>query len=380
MSRLRVEHARPAGCKREKPALRHRAGHAAESINKHQDREGNAMLKARMFAGSLAAAALMGAATAASAQTLIVTTNVPPVHWASTKGGEPFMACVKQATGGKLDFNYFPSGQLANFFQSLDAVNKGIAHISYIVVSAQTDKLPLNNISLLPDMGETVVEMTNAYRKALNANGLMAQEYAQNRIRPLLINMFPQYQMHSRGEPMDSLAKLSAKKISTGGGALMVTLSSVGANAIELPPTDLYLAIQNGTIDGTMLALASIKPYKLQEVVKSMSANGSFGSAAGVWSIDLATWDKLAPDHQKALTECGLKVENDLAKWVDDWTEELKKEFAAAGVKVFNYSPAEKVAIGLRLKGSTEDYLKRVAGRGLPAQKAYEEYLKALGR
>jgi TRAP-type transport system periplasmic protein len=316
----------------------------------------------------------------AQAETLIVTTNVPPAHWASTQGGEPFMACVKQATNGKIDFNYFPSGQIANFFQSLDAVNKGLAQISYIVVSAQTDKLPLNNISLLPGMGESVVEMTNAYRKAIDANGLLAKEYAQNRIRPLLINMFPQYQMISRGEPMDSLEKLSGKKISTGGGALMVTLQSVGASGVEMAPTEIYLALQNGTVDGTMLALASVKPYKLQEVVKSMSSNGTFGSAAGVWSIDVATWDKLSAENQKALTDCGLKVEKELATWVDNWTQDLKKEFAASGIKVFDYSAEAKAALATRLKASTDDYLKRVSSRGLPAQNAYEEYEKALGR
>jgi TRAP-type C4-dicarboxylate transport system substrate-binding protein len=318
--------------------------------------------------------------TLALAETLIVTTNVPPTHWASTQGGEPFMACVKQATNGKIDFNYFPSGQIANFFQSLDAVNKGLAQISYIVVSAQTDKLPLNNIALLPGMGESVVEMTNAYRKAMDADGLLAKEFTQNRIRPLLINMFPQYQMISRGEPMDSLDKLSGKKITSGGGALMVTLQSVGASGVEMAPTEIYLALQNGTVDGTMLALASVKPYKLQEVVKAMSSNGTFGSAAGIWSIDVGTWEKLSVESKKALTDCGLKVEKDLAVWVDNWTQDLKKEFATSGITVFEYSAEAKAALATRLKASTEDYLKRVSSRGLPAQSAYEEYQKALGR
>jgi TRAP-type C4-dicarboxylate transport system substrate-binding protein len=331
----------------------------------------------------VAAAALFGilAATSAfAAEKLIVTTNVPPVHWASTQGGEPFMKCVKEATKGDLDFNYFPSGQLAGFNKTLDAVNTGLAHISYIVVSAQTDKLPLNNIAILPELGKNVVDLTRAYRKTIDANGLMMQEYTANRVRPLLINMFPAYQMLSRSEPLDTVDKIRGKKVSSGGGSLIVTLKALGANAIEMPPGDIYLAIQQGTVDGTMLALASIKPYKLQEVIKTATFDAHMGSAAGVWSIDTAVWARLSPAHQKALTDCGLKVEGELAQWVDKLTEDLRAEFAAGGMKMVSLAPAARTAIAEKLKLAREDYITRTAARGLPAQKAYEEILKALGQ
>jgi TRAP-type C4-dicarboxylate transport system substrate-binding protein len=334
----------------------------------------------RLLVAAAAVAGLLATTSAPAAEKLIVTTNVPPVHWASTQGGEPFMKCVKEATKGDLDFNYFPSGQLAGFNKTLDAVNTGLAHISYLVVSAQTDKLPLNNIAILPELGKNVVEMTRAYRKAINDNGLMMQEYTANRVRPLLINMFPPYQMLSRSEPLDTVDKIRGKKISSGGGSLIVTLKALGANAIEMPPGDIYLAIQQGTVDGTMLALASVKPYKLQEVIKAATFDAHLGSAAGVWSIDTAVWNRLSPSNQKALTDCGLKVESELAQWVDKLTDDLRAEFTAGGMKLYSLSPAARTAIGEKLKLAREDYITRTAARGLPAQKAYEEYLKALGQ
>ena len=329
---------------------------------------------------ALAASVLLAAMPARAAEKLIVTTNVPPVHWASTQGGEPFMKCVKEATKGDIDFNYFPSGQIAGFTKSLDAVNDGLAQISYIVVSAQTDKLPLNGIPILPELGRNVVEMTRAYRKAIDANGLLMQEYAKNRIRPLMINMFPPYQMMSRADAMDTLDKIRGKKISSGGGSLIVTLKALGANAIEMAPSDIYLALQQGTVDGTMLALASVKPYKLQEVLKSVTSDAHFGSAAGVWSIDTAVWSRLSAGNQKAFTDCGNKVESELAVWVDKWTEELKAELTAAGVKVTSVPAAARPAMAEKLKLARDDYISRIASRGLPAQKAYEDYLKALGQ
>jgi TRAP-type transport system periplasmic protein len=233
---------------------------------------------------------------------------------------------------------------------------------------------------MLPELGDTVVEMTKGVRKAFDGNTLIAREFADNKIVPLMVNMFPPYQMISRGRPFTDLDSLRGKKITSGGGSLIVTLNALGANPIEMPAGDIYLSMQQGAIDGAMLALASVKPYKLEEVSKSMSSNGAFGSANGTWSIDSGVWAKLSPEHQKAMRDCGLKVEMQLAEWVDKWADTLKAEFKAKGVDVYEFSPASKKAISEKLALSRKDYVERLNKRGLPAQQALDEYMKILGR
>ncbi len=328
-----------------------------------------------LLAGSIGLAAV-----AASAQPLIVSTNVPATHWSSVRGGEPWMACVRQATDNAVEFQYFPTGQIANVNNALDALNQGVAQIAYIAVVAYSNKLPLNGISMLPDMGETVVEMTRANRKALDAGGPLLQEFTNNKIRPLLINMYPVYQLLSRKEPLDTVEKMKGRKISSGGGVLLLTSNALGVTGVEIAAADVYMALQQGTVDGSILAYASITSYKLQEVIKAVSGNGSFGSAAGIWAIDQGTWDKLPPAHQKAMTDCGLKVEAEMAAWVDASTEALKSEMRASGINVYDFSGPAKIAINEKMKVTRENYLARLNARGLPAQQAYQDYLKALGR
>ncbi|RJG03272.1 TRAP transporter substrate-binding protein DctP [Noviherbaspirillum sedimenti] len=265
------------------------------------------------------------------AETFTVSTALQPKHWGSTHGAEPFMACVKQATKNQIDFTYYPSGQLAKFNQSLSAVNNKLAQISYIVIVTESAKLPLNGIPTLPDMGDTVVQMTNAYRKVLRSGGPLAKEYAANRVVPLLINMFPAYQLVSRSGPMDQLEKIKGKKISAGGESILVTTKALGAIPVEMSTVDAYMGLQNGTVDGAMQSLAAVKPYHFQEVSKAINANGSFGGAAGVWVIDRGIWDGLSPENQKTMSDCGLKIEAELAQWADKWAEELKVELVAAG-------------------------------------------------
>jgi TRAP-type C4-dicarboxylate transport system substrate-binding protein len=316
--------------------------------------------------------------TAAQAEKLVVTTNLAPAHWGSAQGGVPFMECVTAATNGEIEFDYFDSGKLASFFESLNAVNDGLAQISYIVVSAQSDKLPLTGITMLPGLGKNTVEATGATREIIEGDSVIAQEYASNRIVPLMINIFPAYQMLSAGEPFDSLQDLQGTKISSGGGSLLVTLNAVGASAIEMSSADLYLALQQGTIDGTMLSTTSVRPYKLEEVIEAISANGNFGTATGIWSIDSGVWEGLPEPHQTAFRDCGLKVEKDLAVFADQLVLDTQAYLREQGVSVYEFPAEELEKIDARLETARQDYVARLDERGMPATQAYEEYLAVL--
>jgi len=329
---------------------------------------------------TLTAGLLIATTPALAVEKLTITTNVPPQHWASTQGAEPFMACVKKATNGDIDFSYFPGGQLQNFNNSLDVVNNGLAHISYLVISALSGKMPINGIPLLPNMGSNVVEMTKAHRKVIDAEGPFKKEFADNKVRPLLINSFPAYQMILKSGQIESPKDFQGKKILSGGSTMSFAIKSLNSSPVEIPVADAYMAIQQGTVDGIVLALASVKPYKLEEVAKSMTTNAHLGSAAGIWAMDLATWNKMSAANQKALNDCGLQTEEQIAKWVDDFTTKLQADLATSGVKFYTLSPEAKAAFGKNLMTAADDYVTRLAARGAPARAALDMYLKALGQ
>jgi TRAP-type C4-dicarboxylate transport system substrate-binding protein len=336
------------------------------------------------YSHTLAASTLTGLLLVATpgfaAEKLTITTNVPPQHWASTQGAEPFMACVKKATNGNLDFSYFPGGQIQTFNNSLDVVNNGLAQISYLVISALSGKMPINGIPLLPNMGNSVVEMTKANRKVIDAEGPFKKEFADNKVRPLFINMFPAYQMILKSGDIEAPKDFQGKKILSGGSTMSFAIKSLGSSPVEMPVSDLYMAVQQGTVDGVVLALASVKPYKLDEVAKSMTTNAHLGSAAGVWAMDLATWNKMSAPNQKALNDCGLQTEEHIAKWVDEFTVKLQSELAGSGVKLYTLSNEAKAAFGKSLVEASDDYVNRLASRGVPARAALDLYIKALGR
>jgi TRAP-type C4-dicarboxylate transport system substrate-binding protein len=214
----------------------------------------------------------------------------------------------------------------------------------------------------------------------IDADGPFKKEFADNKVRPLFINMFPAYQMILKSGAIEAPKDFQGKKILSGGSTMSFAIKSLGSSPVEIPVSDMYMAVQQGTVDGVVLALASVKPYKLEEVAKSMTTNAHLGSASGIWAMDLATWNKMSAANQKALNDCGLQTEERIAKWVDEFTMRLQSELAGSGVKFYTLSDDAKAAFGKSLVSASDDYVSRLASRGAPARAALDMYLKALGR
>ena len=204
------------------------------------------------------------AASAADAETLVLTTNNPPTHFAVKQGLEPFMACVKDKSAGALDFNFFPSSQIVDEKASIDALGSGLAQVAYVVVSAQSDKLPLANLSILPGMGNTVEQMVGAWRKVLADGGPMAKELSDLHLVPLMVQMFPPYQVGLAGGKLSSIGDFAGKKLRVSGGAQTFGVKALGGVPVQIAASDAYVAMQQGTVDGYFLALTSVDSYKLQ--------------------------------------------------------------------------------------------------------------------
>jgi TRAP-type transport system periplasmic protein len=337
------------------------------------------MIKRPTYLAATASLLVALSTSAANAITLTVADGLGPKHVVAANGIAPWMACVKQGTNDAVDFKYFPSGQLATVTNALDSLNKGIADVAFISASNEPDKLPLTGVVMLPNSGQVAVESVAAWRKSLDANGPLTAEFTANKFRPLILNVLPPYQIMTI-TPIDSVDKLKGLKIRAAGGALSFVVKALGGIPVEMPASDMYLALQRKTVDGTILALSSANSYNLHEVVKGMSSNLSLGTSAQIYGISLAAWNKLTSDQQKVMDQCGRKIEIDLAKLTDDDNEKLKVKFTSLGVNVVQFGPAQKAAIDERLLGVKKEYIDRVQARGLPAQQAYDSYLKFIGK
>lgn len=334
---------------------------------------------ARLTLSASAVVAVLAASAAHAEQKLKLSTNSPPTHWSSVEAFVPFMTCVTDRTKGQITFDYFHSSQLASTSESLSAVNDGVVEISYLALSALSDKMPISGISMLPDMGGSATQMAVTFRKVLTNGGPFADEFSQNNVHPLFIIMTPPYQIVMRDDAARTPDNFIGKKLRVSGSALSMVVSSLGGVPVEMPPSEIYLAMQQGVVDGTVLSLPSLAPYNLQEISGSASMNATLGGAAAVLSIDTGIWDALEPGHRDAMTRCGEEAEAHINAFVDDLNATLVDEFRATGVDVYELTATELSDISKYLLPVRETYVQRISDRGYPAQDALAQYLAALG-
>jgi len=325
-----------------------------------------------------AATSLALAAPVASAETMMVGHGFSPTHFIAKDLTEPWMACVEEGTGKALTFDYYPSGQIAAAAATLDALNTGLLNVSTVSIGYVTNKLPLNGISMLPNMGETSKQMVAAYRTALDEIPEMSEELRANGFKTLVINLFPPYQILGRSDPIDTAAKFEGRLIRTAGSANTLTIRELGASPVEMPAADIYIALERGTVDAALLGLSSIKSYSLQELLKSISANGQFGSFTTLLAMDLEDYEALSEETRAVVDECSLKIEADVAKLMDDEQKSLLDEFGAMGITIYRYSDEELATLAERMKGVEEDFVTRLEARGIAAAKVGEAYKKIL--
>ncbi|WP_197029452.1 TRAP transporter substrate-binding protein DctP [Paracoccus pantotrophus] len=323
-----------------------------------------------------AAAAMVGGS--AYAESFNVAHGYPPTHPVVAQGIVPWMACVEEKTGNAVTFIHFPSGQITSHNAAIDSVNSGVADIAAIITGYVSSQMPLNGIPLLPDMGTEAVDMVAAYRKAGDAGAAIAQEFTANKLHPLLFNLQPAYQVMSSGAPTDTLAKFSGLKTRVSAGSPSLMATALGAIPVEMSTSDMYIAMQRGTVDATFIAMASGKTYGLPELVKSVSTNGSFGSGAAVLSINLDKYNALSDEFKAAFDDCGRQVEVDLALYMDKENVALQTEFAESGITLFEFAPEELEAISSKLSVVADDYIKRLEDRGIAARETFDAYREGL--
>ncbi|WP_323032443.1 TRAP transporter substrate-binding protein DctP [Paracoccus sp. (in: a-proteobacteria)] len=331
------------------------------------------MLKTTLKYTVLAAAAMsLPGLAAAEPVKLRVTNGLSPTHVVSTEGIEPWMACVTDRTGGEVTFDYFPGGQISKVTETTDAIANGLADIGFMSPSNEGSKLPLNGLAMLPGIGTSAVEITEAYRASIDAGSPLADELVALGLRPFILNALAPYQIMARNKKTDSLDSFRGVKTRVAGGAMNFTALALGAVPTEMPAGDLYIALERGTVDATILAKSSVKTYSLQELVTSMSSNASLGTSTQFFAISEASWGKLSAPHQEAVMSCGAEVEKSLAEYLDKQETELQAEFSGLGIDVYDFPPEELEKINAALEAATLDYVKRLGARGLPAQEGYD--------
>lgn len=282
---------------------------------------------------TLLVAALLAAAGVASAQTIKLTLahgNPPdnPRHVASLK----FAELVKAKTNGRIEIQVAHSAQLGDDAAMVTALRSGTLDFSANSQGAVATVVPeyaaLGMPFLFANVQKAWEVMDGPIGKELaeksSAKGMVLLGLWDNGIR----------QMSNSKRPIKSPADMKGLKMRTPPDAVTVDImQAMGADPQQIKFSELYVALQQGVVDGQENPLTNIASAKLYEVQKYISLSGHKYESTP-FLMSKRTWDRMTPADQKVVMDAAAEatqLQRRLNKEVDD---KLVADLKSKGVQI----------------------------------------------
>jgi TRAP-type transport system periplasmic protein len=281
----------------------------------------------------LAAAACVLCATGTQAQALKLTLGHGaavgnPRHEASVK----FAEAVKAKSSGRIEVQVAPSAQLGDDAAMVTALRTGALDMSANSQGAVANAVPEYAAYGMP----FAFSSTAAAFKLLD--GALGKELADKSAEKGLILLGTWdngiRQMTNSKRPIVKVDDIKGLKMRVPPDATLVDImTALGAESQQIKFAELYVALQQGVVDGQENPLVNIHASKIYEVQKYLAlSNHQFQMTP--FLISKRTWDKLSDADKKAVQEAAAEATTLQRKLAAEADEKLLAELKAKGVQV----------------------------------------------
>ncbi len=318
------------------------------------------------------------AGEAAKPVTLKYSTYIAPTSWHGELH-QWWANEVDKRTGGRFKIQTFWMESLSKHKDGLPAVQSGICDLTWLSSTYHPSQLPLFMILDNPfNFGNDYVASVLAIIDTMEKEPSLKAELDRENIINVMPHISGFTQLGSK-KCFGSLADLKGKTLRTYGGARARYYELLGANPIFMSYTEIYEAIDRGTVSAYDCAVVLSHGFKHYEVTKCiLMLNGGGALASGVY-MNLKTFKGLPQDVQKMFIdlrkEYGVKMAQ---KQMDDEQKHFNEWKTKYGVTLQNLTAADQ-KINIDAGQKAQEYmLKKQESEGHKAvRKVWDYYTTA---
>jgi TRAP-type C4-dicarboxylate transport system substrate-binding protein len=186
----------------------------------------------------------------------------PAVSSINTRILVPWSGDVAKASGDMLEIKVFPGGAIANFANVWDRTINAVTDIAWGSHGYYPSQFPKSFVAMLPFESRSSAEAAGALW-ALYEKGLIADEYQS--VKLLGFGDFPNVSLHSR-KPITSMADMRGVKIVALSRTVGQAVEKLGATPIVLQFSEVFQALQRGTVDAVAGGWPTVPALNLTEV------------------------------------------------------------------------------------------------------------------
>ena len=255
---------------------------------------------------------------------------------------EKFAQLINEKSGGSINVELYPGGQLGNTTEFTEAVIGGSIDIGTGMTTDLTDFVPEMGLFDMPNLFDSVEQMrgllTSDYQDTLNqyceAAGVHMLGYSDAGFRQLTTN-----------KKVESLSDLNGQKIRVMTNNYHIAYwNALGAAATPMQFTEVFMGLQQGSIDGEENPYMNIVGNNFQEVQDYIVETNHLGHII-TFFMNNDLYQSL-PDNTKALVdECAAEAVEYAAGIADEEIETDKQICIDAGCEIITFSPEDMVTL-----------------------------------
>ena len=255
----------------------------------------------KLAGATIAAAAMM--IGAASAQTVLRSSDTHPDGYPTVEAVKYFGELIKERTDGRYSVEVYHSAQLGQEADTIEQVRSGVIDLNRVSMAPFNSLVPLTQIPSLPylftsnDHARKVMagEIGDEIAKGFEDHGVVVLAFYDGGARSF----------YNSKKPVNTVADLAGLKFRVIQSDVFVDMvAALGATATPMPYGEVYSSIETGVIDGAENNFPSYESAKHFEVAKNYSLD-QHTIVPEVFVMSKASWDKLSDEDKTIFKQAG---------------------------------------------------------------------------
>ncbi len=287
-------------------------------------------------------------------------------------GAKALGELIKECSDGRLEMEFYPSAQLgdkASTFEGLMAGTIEMTECSASDLSVFNDIWSVFSLPYLWDSDQQAVKTANdeAVRKILE------EDAENNGFKIIAWTAIGSRSIVNSKRSVHTPDDLKGLKIRCMEDPILAeSINAMGAIGTPMAFSEVYTALQQGTIDGTEHTPANVAANSWYEVCKYYSLTEQFIIPDPVF-VSKVWFDRQTPENQAALLEAGKKFEA-------AWNSEIWPTANEAGMKILKDNGMEVLEVDKEpFKANVKSFVDKYLSKASSEQKEFYDLLVTTG-
>lgn len=250
-----------------------------------------------------------------------------------TKGLLEFARLTAEKSGGTLQVNVFPAGQLGDAVSMIENVMMGALDMFGNVADWNQNLVKDYGIMAMPFAFRDQAHMTKFLSSDIYA-AMKKEMLEKKKLRVIAENWYRVPRVLVTKFPVTSLKDLEGKKFRLPNIKVYVeTWKALGMTATILPWAESYLALKTGVVDGMDSPFSSVFSEKFYQAAPYITMTNHAIAPFNILISDVV-FQKLAPAQQAALTDAAKEAGEFYTKSIESQLANHKTKMTEEGAKI----------------------------------------------